>query len=406
MKALLCRFLLIKVCAVAWTIACVGRMLRRPRRRAVGRMFATGTFYNDNWFLSHARPLAAAGLGEVVFVADEPLSVTMPNGVRFDCPPRWLRKCAGRAGSKALWMTWLGIRDGADVFMGYHIFPGAITALIASAIGGGRAVYQMTGGPIEMIGGGWQAENPVMAAIGKPSPWVERWMVQVVRRFDRVIVRGQRAAEYIRGLHGRGQVDVITGSVDIPDVVRDQQDRRCDMLFVGRLGAMKRPVLFVETVARVRDAFPDVRAMMIGGGAMASDVREAVERLELTANIDVIGQSDDVATAMHDSRLFLLTSSSEGLSISMLEAMATGCVVVVSDVGELSDVVRDGVTGHLVRGGQAGEFADCVTRLLGDGERCAALASAGREAAIAMASVEAVGVRWQASLGDWMGKGG
>lgn len=399
MRAVVCRLVLVGVLGVTWVVALIGRVWGLWRRRVSGRVLVTGTFYNHNWFLSHATPLGVAGLGDVVFVADELMS--SPDGVRVVCPPRWMMKVCGRALSKLIWMTWIGLRDGADVFMGYHIFPGALSALVAARICRGRACYQMTGGPIEMAGGGWQAENPVMAGLGRPSRVVEWLMTRVVREFDAVVVRGSGAAAFVKGLGARGRVDVIPGSVAIPDDVREQGERRVDMVFVGRLGAIKRPLLFVEAVGLVREKFPDVRAVMIGGGEMEEEVRQAVVRLGLDGNVEVVGQSDEVASVLADAKVFVLTSSSEGLSISMLEAMAAGAVAIVSDVGELSDVVRDGETGHLIASDGAAGFAAIVERLLSDDDLRVKLSRAGREAVVALASLEAVGECWRACLGDW-----
>ena len=78
--------------------------------------------------------------------------------------------------------------------------------------------------------------------------------------------------------------------------------------------------------------------------------------------------------------------------MTLVEAMASGCPVVGSDVGGIPFVVRDGVDGLLVRPGDADALADALAAVLTDPARAAALGAAGREAAVE---------RW-----DWCPPGG
>ena len=65
------------------------------------------------------------------------------------------------------------------------------------------------------------------------------------------------------------------------------------------------------------------------------------------------------------SKIFVLTSRTEGLSIAMAEAMASGVVPVVANVGDLADLVVDGVTGFLVTLDNVPEFVQRAALLLG-----------------------------------------
>ena len=137
------------------------------RRRHTGRIIVNGTFHNPNWFHAHITPLVQCGFGEVILVCDEPVA-DLPN-LTYRCPPAWASRLFSRAGAKALWTLWQGIRHPADIFVGYHIFPSAVTALVCGRLTGARVVYQVTAGPLELEGGGWNAENKLMTALGRPS---------------------------------------------------------------------------------------------------------------------------------------------------------------------------------------------------------------------------------------------
>jgi glycosyltransferase involved in cell wall biosynthesis len=99
------------------------------------------------------------------------------------------------------------------------------------------------------------------------------------------------------------------------------------------------------------------------------------------------------------SRVFILTSRWEGLSIAMLEAMAAGAVPVVANVGDLADVIEDGGNGYLVAQDDIDGYADRCLRLLADEPawgRCSAKAVS---AALAHSGVDVVASQWRRHLG-------
>src|ERR671922_275150 len=118
------------------------RSRRRPSSERSGCILVLGTFHNPNWVRSHLAPLARSGIGEVVVVCDEP-PPPLAN-VRRECPPRWLQALLTRAGAKLYWSLLLAVRLRPDLYMGYHIFPCALLALILARLFGRPASYQMT----------------------------------------------------------------------------------------------------------------------------------------------------------------------------------------------------------------------------------------------------------------------
>jgi len=153
------------VYGLTWLIAMLRGLVPRRCWTPTGRIMVTGTFHNPGWYLSHVTPLAQSGVAEVILIVDEPQKAM--DRVRFVCPPRWLGLVLTRATAKLLWMVVAGIRYQPDLYMGYHIFPGACSALIAARIMGRPACYQMTGGPVEVIGGGVNAGNRVLSSLGR-----------------------------------------------------------------------------------------------------------------------------------------------------------------------------------------------------------------------------------------------
>lgn len=155
---------------------------------------------------------------------------------------------------------------------------------------------------------------------------------------------------------------------------------------------------FVEVVAAVARRRPSVRAIAFGDGPEAGEVQAAVTRLGLEGNLQLPGRTSEIDSVLAASRIFVLTSRTEGLSIAMAEAMMCGVVPVVADVGDLRDLVREGENGYLVRPGDIEAFAARVLGLLDDPALWRRLSSAAVEAARGYVGVARVTGLWTEQL--------
>jgi glycosyltransferase involved in cell wall biosynthesis len=334
---------------------------------------------------------------EVILVGDAPQAPI--KGVRFLSPPRWLLQILGRAGAKFVWMLGAGLRYRPDLYMGYHIMPGACSALMVARLFGRPACYQMTGGPIEIEGGGIGAENALLKRLGRPSAMLERLALRVLRQFDVAVVRGSKAHAFVSERGFPGTVAIITGSVAAAVAVPASQ-RRYDLVYVGRLTELKQPLQFVEIAAAVRLERPDVRAAVVGDGPMADAMKARAAELGVAGQVDFLGQRADVSCLLAASKVLVLTSRSEGLSIAMAEAMAAGAVPVVADVGELGDLVENGVNGYLVEPDSVDQYAARVSSLLRDPALWTRCSQAAAAAAMRHCGVDAVTALWRRHLDE------
>jgi glycosyltransferase involved in cell wall biosynthesis len=403
MKKRLKRWLAISLLTVGYGFALVvSRILGAPRPltadRRRGKILVIGTFHNPNWFFAHLEPLARCSESEVVLVADghtgdvEGLTVVVPNPLAS--------RILSRAGAKFVWSIWYAIRHRPDMYMGYAIFPAATTALILGRLFRRPAAFQVTSGKLELEGGGNRAENKVLSALGEPSPWIEKLAFALTRQFDLLVVRGGRAERYIRDFGGTNRIERITGSVEMPERCPPVSERDIDVIFVGRLTERKRPDRFVKVMAEVARAHPGLRAAIVGDGPDTEDLQRQVAELGIDANIEFLGLRNDVLDLNLKSKIFALTSRWEGVSIAMLEAMSCGTIPVVSDVGDLRDVVDSGDNGFVFDEDDLDSFAETISGLLADESRMTALSQAARATVEDRCSREAVTRRWGATFRD------
>ncbi len=380
-------------------------------RRLLGRPYVTGdsrrllmlgTFYNVGWFRAHVGPLAACRrLDEVIVLSDEPAMMPAISGTaRVTCahPPRWLKRVAGRSVARAVWLMVVARRHRPATLMGYHIMPNALLGLVAARLFGRRAVYQMTGGPVQIVGGGHGSENRLLRHLGGPSRLLEALMFHVVRQYDAVIVRGEQAAAFVRDNRLAAAVGILTAGVDTERFHPADTARDYDLVTVGRLVECKRPERFVEIVAALVRRRPGIRAAIVGDGPLAADLRDRARRLGLDGELAFLGRRDDVPAILRRSRLFVLTSRNEGVSIALLEAFAAGLPAAVPNVGDLGDFVRPNETGVFIDPADADVTATCLAELLDDPERLARLSRAARRTAEQRCSVASLATRWEQLL--------
>src|SRR5205823_12324570 len=120
-------------------------------------------------------------------------------------------------------------------------------------------------------------------------------------------------------------------------------------------------------VVRQRPAF---RLRIAGDGPCLPALRGLAKQLGLDDQVAFLGEVRDVAGLLATARLFVLPSLTEGISLTLLEAMSCGLPVVATRVGGNPEVIVDGQTGLLVPPGDPPALAAAILQLLGDETRC------------------------------------
>lgn len=397
------RYLAMLILTVGYgTAILVAKLFRSPRPHAAAnksrQILVIGTFHNPNWFYAHLEPLARCSSSQIVLIADGHTG-TVEN-LKVITPRRMASRLLSRAGAKFVWSIGYAIRYRPDFYMGYAIFPAATTALLLGRLFRRPACFQVTSGPLELEGGGYRAENRILAALGAPSAWIERLATALTREFELLIVRGGQAEQYIRDFGAENRIEIITGSVAIPDACPPVAERSIDLIFVGRLTERKRPHRFLDVVERVRRRVGGLRVAIVGDGPDSDSLAARIHELGLDGQVELLGLRDDVLQLNLDAKLFVLTSRWEGVSIAMLEAMACGTIPVVSDVGDLRDVIEQGQNGYIFDQDDCDAFAAVIVELLQDREKLATLSQAARQTVADRCSRDAIAGRWQETLRD------
>lgn len=164
------------------------------------------------------------------------------------------------------------------------------------------------------------------------------------------------------------------------------------IVFAGRLSHQKRPLLFVDAVARLRDLHPDLiagwRFEMYGRGVLDREVGDRIAALKLSS-ILTVSHAIDMAPVFARARLFVSTQALENFtSLAMLEAMAAGNAIVAENVGQTDEFVHHGENGLLVSPATAEAFADAIANYLRHPEWHDPMARASRALATDVHTIE------------------
>jgi glycosyltransferase involved in cell wall biosynthesis len=203
---------------------------------------------------------------------------------------------------------------------------------------------------------------------------------------------------------GAGEVMVFPFGLEaLPATAGTKDD---GLFFANRaLEPLYRPQRVLQVFAAVARAWPQARLVVANDGSLRAALEDQARAPGLTGRVRFVGRlaADAQAACYDEARWYLSLPASDSVAVSVLEAMAHGCVPLLSDLPANRELVRDGDNGLIVSDGDGdgdGDDVALVRRLEALGPRAAAIAEANRawvgEHALFPASVERFLVRLRA----------
>jgi sugar transferase (PEP-CTERM/EpsH1 system associated) len=219
-----------------------------------------------------------------------------------------------------------------------------------------------------------------------PDPDGTNWRYRLVRRVlspavMHYVAVSEDLAQYLTRAVGirEGRVSCIYNGVDevrfAPPVRTDEKPtgdgtRPLVVGTVGRLERIKGQSVLLAAVARLLEDAPQWRArlhvQLVGDGPMREALEREIADRALGDVVELLGERDDIPECMRAFDVFVLPSLGEGMSNTILEAMATALPVVATAVGGNVELVADGRTGRLVPAAQPAAMASAILSYLED----------------------------------------
>jgi glycosyltransferase involved in cell wall biosynthesis len=193
---------------------------------------------------------------------------------------------------------------------------------------------------------------------------------------------GSKAIDFFREKGINADFHIVSGGINSERFHPVQSKPTTDLIWTGRLVEVKRLDILLHAIKQVAKKFPEIKVVIVGDGKLLDETRSLAIELEINHNINFVGHQNTIEDWLHNSKIFVLTSDSEGLSLSMMEAMMCSLPVVVSDVGDLSDLVVHKVNGYLVPRRSPDLFAECIIELLSDDQKLQEFSQAAHRSAM------------------------
>lgn len=199
-------------------------------------------------------------------------------------------------------------------------------------------------------------------------------------------------AARIRQIYNGVDTGLFRPNVSGPSTVPD--DRPFVVGTVGRLQPVKDQVSLVKAFGTALEhgssAMRNARLVIIGEGPSRPDIEQAIAEASLQSQVELLGARNDIPELLRTMDLFVLPSLAEGISNTILEAMASGLPVIATRTGGNGDLVRDGVTGALVDVGDWSAMGEQIAAYAADRARLLGHAEAARQRAEREFSLDAM----------------
>lgn len=145
-------------------------------------------------------------------------------------------------------------------------------------------------------------------------------------------------------------------------------ERKKRIVMVGRIDSNKNHEMGIRAFAALAERYPEYDLLILGEGDKRSELSKLVRDLKLEERIQLPGACSDVRDQIKDAEIFMLTSYSEGVPNTLLEAMAQGLACISTDCPSKgpAQIIKDGENGLLVPVGNVEALTEALGRLLGD----------------------------------------
>jgi len=134
------------------------------------------------------------------------------------------------------------------------------------------------------------------------------------------------------------------------------------ILYAGRLAQVKGVDVLLKAFSTIKSQHPSAHLYLAGSGPLYTSLKKLCRKLEISKNVVFLGhvQHNKLRSLYRSSDIFVLPSNAEFMSISLLEAMASNCAVIASDIAAI-EVVENGQNGLVF---PRGDFKTLATSIL------------------------------------------
>lgn len=212
--------------------------------------------------------------------------------------------------------------------------------------------------------------------------WKAQWQFKLANRWTQRVVGVSHDAAKLCQEQDRASRDKITtiwNGINLDRFTYHGPKPTPTAISVARLSAIKDFPTLLQAVPLVLPHVPDFRLRIVGDGPERAKLESLTDELNLRPHIEWLGERHDVPALLAESGFFVSSSLSEGISLTLLEAMAVGLPVVTTAVGGNPEIVLEGQTGRLAPAGDPAALARAIVDLCAELDLWSAMGTLGRQ---------------------------
>lgn len=246
--------------------------------------------------------------------------------------------------------------------IGFNLVPYGLVAWVVARLVRGRAIISLIGTDYNRhVKSAWY--GPLLRVVLRDANFVTIFGPEQKRELTDTFRLDPRITAWLPNA-----IDTARFSPDLA------VEKTADLIYVGRLIKLKRVDLVLYSLQRLLLQRPGSTLIIVGDGPELKALQQLAIDLNLSELVTFLGWSTDPVIEMQRARIFISLSESEGLPMTVIEAMCTGLVPVVTNVGTLSSIIHDNENGLLLSPNpDPYEVADRVLSVLDDKALCSRL---------------------------------
>ena len=138
------------------------------------------------------------------------------------------------------------------------------------------------------------------------------------------------------------------------------------LFYAAELNENKHQDLLIKVINILKDKIPSIKLLLAGTGKLENQYKELVKDLDINSNVEFLGYRSDISKLLMLSDIAVASSRREGLPVNIIEAMATGLPLVVTNVRGHRDLVNNDENGYMIKIDSIEEFSDIIQEIYKD----------------------------------------
>lgn len=225
-----------------------------------------------------------------------------------------------------------------DIILSYHFVPHGFFAWLASRLTGIPFIYSQIDLDVQNL-----TKNKFYKAV----------ILHVLKRAIAINVPGSNSRDFWVKLGiNNNKINLLHSTIDTEDGFFPlPKPKKYDFIYLGTMEKRKQIGLIIKALAILKKDLgnDDLKLCIIGKGEDEDELLKLTLNYHLKDNIIFAGYQTNIIEWLNESKIFVMASRNEGIPCAMMEAMACELLPIVPDVADIEDVVKNGVTGVLLK---------------------------------------------------------